>query len=237
MEALLIVFMTAQRWEEAQQAQRKFWQSRNSRMHVNEKFWARRINHGLNLNYDFFKNKDVLEVGCGATGIIFFLKNAKTRIGVEPMDVSDLIEDWKRPFVRKGVGEELPFENNCFDIVVCFSVLDQVIDPGKLIQEVHRVLRHKGDFLLWFQSLRNVYKYLQPILNKLDILRPHHFTLKEILTPALSNNNYSFEVMKENISKGLGLSLKLYLPITYKRIKNLIGTIMMNNVWLWLRKA
>jgi SAM-dependent methyltransferase len=228
--------MTVQRWEEAQQAQKKFWQSRNSMTHISEKFWAKRLNRGLDLNYDFFKNKGVLEVECGATGIIYFLENTKTRIGIEPMDVNDLIEDWKRPYVRKGVGEELPFENKCFDIVVCFSVLDQVIDPGKLIQEVHRVLRHKGEFFLWFQSLRNVYKFLQPILNKLDVLRPHHFTLKEILTPALINNNF-FEVRKENVSKGLGLSLKLYLPITQKRIKNLIGNIIMDNVWLWLRKA
>jgi hypothetical protein len=43
--------------------------------------WNERISHGFDLNYDFFNNKDILEVGCGATGIIFFLKNAKTKIG------------------------------------------------------------------------------------------------------------------------------------------------------------
>jgi ubiquinone/menaquinone biosynthesis C-methylase UbiE len=228
------------RWREAQKAQRKFWQSRNSRMHINEKFWNERISHGFDLNYDFFKNKDVLEVGCGATGIIFFLKNTKTRIGVEPMDVSDLIEDWKRPFVRKGVGEQLPFEDSSFDIAICFSVLEHILDPARLIGEVHRVLRHRGDFLLWFHCLRYQFKYLQPVLNKIDSVRPHHFTLCEILRLLLNNNNNntnkSFEIIKQNIFRGLGLPLNQYFPTTQTRIRNLIGTCLMNDVWLWLRK-
>ena len=236
------LFMTNQRWKEAQQSQKKFWQARASMTHVNEKFWAEMINRGLDLNYEFFTNKDVLEVGCGATGIIFFLENTKSKIGIEPMDISDLINnnnnDWKKQFVRKGVGEQLPFENNSFDIVICFSVLEHTLDPAKLIQEVHRVLRDKGEFLLWFQSLRSQYKYLKHILNKVDSLRPHHFTLNEILTVALkNNNNNNFDVRKKNVSTGLGLPLSRYLPITHKRIKNLIGTIMTNNVWLWLRKV
>jgi hypothetical protein len=59
------------------------------------------ITHGFNLNYEFFTNKDVLEIGCGATGIIFFLKNAKSRVGVEPMDMNQFIDNCKKPFVEK----------------------------------------------------------------------------------------------------------------------------------------
>ena len=208
--------------------------------HISEKFWAKRLNRGLDLNYDFFKNKEVLEVGCGATGIIFYLKNAKTRIGIEPMDVDDLIEEWKRPFVRKGVGEELPFEDGSFDIAICFSVLEHILDPTKLIGEVRRVLRDKGDFLSWFHCLRNQFKYLQPFLNKIDSARPHHFTLCEVLTLMLNgnnnNNNKSFEIIKQNIFRGLGLPLNQYFPTTQARVKNLIGTCLVDDVWLWLRK-
>jgi ubiquinone/menaquinone biosynthesis C-methylase UbiE len=197
------------RWRKAQKAQRKFWRSRNSMTHVNEKFWSERISHGFDLNYDFFNNKDVLEVGCGATGIIFFLKDTKTKIGIEPMDLNDLIEDWKRPFVRKGVGEELPFEDRSFDVTICFSVLEHILDPAKLIGEVYRVLRDNGDFLLWFHCLRNQFKYLQPFLNKIDSARPHHFILHEILTLILNNsninsnnnNNKSFEINYTNKDK------------------------------------
>lgn len=225
------------RWTRAQKAQKDFWLSRNSMTHIDEKFWNGRINHGFNLNYDFFNNKDVLEVGCGATGIIFFLKNAKTRIGIEPMEVDDLIEDWKRPFIRKGIGEELPFEDGSFDVVICFSVLEHTADPARLVEEVSRVLRKNGDFLLWFHCLQGQYKILRSFLNKMDAVRPHHFMLNEILTLMLNNdNNKSFKVMKQNVFRGLGLPLIQYFPTTRSRMRNLIGTCMMYDVWLWLRK-
>jgi hypothetical protein len=49
-------------------------------IYVNEKLWNERISHGFDLNYDFFNNKDILEVGCGDTGIIFFSKIQKQRL-------------------------------------------------------------------------------------------------------------------------------------------------------------
>jgi ubiquinone/menaquinone biosynthesis C-methylase UbiE len=227
--------MISQRWKKAQKAQKNFWQSKESMSHINEKYWHKMIHRGFNLNFEFFNNKDVLEVGCGATGLIFFLENAKSRIGIEPMDMTDLIDDWKKPLVRKGVGEQLPFESHSFDIVICFSVLEHTLNPAKIIQEVHRVLRDKGEFLLWFHTLQNQYKFLQGILNKVDLARPHHFTLNEILK-LVFNINTSFEVKEKKIFKGLGLPLNCCLPFTGNKIKNLIGSCMMNDVWLWLRK-
>ena len=228
--------MINQRWKKAQKSQKNFWNAKDSMSHVNEKFWDKMIHHGFNLSYDFFNNKDVLEVGCGATGIIFFLEKAKSRIGIEPMDMTDLIDDWKKPFVRKGVGEQLPFENHSFDIVICFSVLEHTLNPENIIQEAHRVLRDNGEFLLWFHTLQNQYKFLQGILNKVDSARPHHFTLDEILALVHNNNNTSFEIKEKKIFKGLGLPLNCCLPFTGKKIKNLIGSYMVNDVWLRLRK-
>jgi hypothetical protein len=97
------------------------------------------------------------------------------------------------------------------------------------------VLRDKGEFLLWFHTLQDQYKFLQGVLDKVDSARPHHFTYNEILTLVLNNNN-PFEVKEKKIFKGLGLPLNCYLPFTSSKVKNLIGTCMMNELWLWLRK-
>jgi ubiquinone/menaquinone biosynthesis C-methylase UbiE len=238
--------MINQRWKNAQKAEKKFWQSSGSMNHINEKYWCKMINHGFNLNYEFFTNKDVLEIGCGATGIIFFLKNAKSRVGIEPMDMNQFIDSWKKPFVRKGIGEELPFDNNSFDVVICFNVLDHTLNPAKVIQEIHRVLRNKADCLLWLHTLRNQYKFVQGILNKVDTPHPHHFTLNEILTLVLNNNTTSFEVKKKNIFKGIGflreqekIQQQQQHHSTLKKhvIKVSIANRLLNDVWLWLRKS
>ena len=46
-----------------------------------------------------------------------------------------------------GVGEDLPYEDAAFDIVVCVDVLEHVSDLAKVMAETTRVLRPGGVFL------------------------------------------------------------------------------------------
>ncbi|MGA9412502.1 MAG: bifunctional 2-polyprenyl-6-hydroxyphenol methylase/3-demethylubiquinol 3-O-methyltransferase UbiG [Roseobacter sp.] len=46
-----------------------------------------------------------------------------------------------------GVGEELPYETEAFDVVVCVDVLEHVGDLTKVLAEVARVLKPGGLFL------------------------------------------------------------------------------------------
>jgi 2-polyprenyl-6-hydroxyphenyl methylase/3-demethylubiquinone-9 3-methyltransferase len=46
-----------------------------------------------------------------------------------------------------GVGEELPYENAAFDVVVCVDVLEHVGDLTKVLAEMARVLKPGGLFL------------------------------------------------------------------------------------------
>ena len=47
-----------------------------------------------------------------------------------------------------GSAENLPFEDNSFDNVFCSCVWRNVSDTNKALQEVHRVLRPAGKFIL-----------------------------------------------------------------------------------------
>jgi 2-polyprenyl-6-hydroxyphenyl methylase/3-demethylubiquinone-9 3-methyltransferase len=46
-----------------------------------------------------------------------------------------------------GAGEQLPFADATFDAVVCMEVLEHVDDPGAVVAESARVLRHGGIFI------------------------------------------------------------------------------------------
>ena len=46
-----------------------------------------------------------------------------------------------------GVGEDLPYENESYDAVVCVDVLEHVSDVTKVLSEVARVLKPGGVFL------------------------------------------------------------------------------------------
>lgn len=41
-------------------------------------------------------------------------------------------------------GHDLPFRDHCFDAVVCQAVLEHVVDPKRVVSEIHRVLTPSG---------------------------------------------------------------------------------------------
>ena len=171
--------MFSERWNRAQVAEKKFWLSTKDSWSIQNptRYWHGILAHGFNLDYDFFSGKSVLEVGCGPSGVIFSLDNAKSRVGLEPMNLDGLVnDDKKKSIIKKGVGEEIPFENDSLDTVISFNALDHSVNPVQVIREIHRVLRPDGEFLLWI--------YVQ------------------ILIPIKDS---SFEIKYRNYEKGTGL--------------------------------
>ncbi|MEL6243000.1 MAG: bifunctional 2-polyprenyl-6-hydroxyphenol methylase/3-demethylubiquinol 3-O-methyltransferase UbiG [Pseudomonadota bacterium] len=69
-----------------------------------------------------------------------------------------------------GVGEELPYENAAFDVVVCVDVLEHVGDLTKVLADVARVLKPGGLFL--FDTInRNLLSRFATITFAENILR------------------------------------------------------------------
>lgn len=181
------------------------------------------MNHGFKIDYSFFADKSVLEVGCGPTGIIFELNQSRTRVGLEPMDLHDLVnEEERKSIVKGGIGEEIPYPDNYFDVVLSFNALDHSVDPRKVIREIHRVLRKGGDFLLWIYVLRDQYEIFQSLLDRLDSPHPFHFTMAQLM---LRIPGTLFDVKYRKVDKGTGLP--------NSTMKKIIANGMMNTLWLW----
>jgi SAM-dependent methyltransferase len=84
----------------------------------------------------------VLEVGCGAHGLIFFF-GAENGVGVDPLadHYRTLFPAWQhRAQTIAASGEALPFEDNSFDVVLCDNVVDHAHDPAQILREIARVM-------------------------------------------------------------------------------------------------
>jgi SAM-dependent methyltransferase len=92
----------------------------------------------------------VIEVGSGAHGLIFYF-GAKHGVGVDPLAVSyrGLFPRWQNCAATiAAVGEQLPFANASFDVVLCDNVVDHAESPKQIVAELVRILRPGG--LLYF---------------------------------------------------------------------------------------
>jgi len=92
----------------------------------------------------------VIEVGSGAHGLIFYF-GTKHGVGVDPLAVSyrGLFPRWQVCAATiAAVGEQLPFANESFDVVLCDNVVDHAESPKQIVAELVRILQPGG--LLYF---------------------------------------------------------------------------------------
>jgi SAM-dependent methyltransferase len=96
------------------------------------------------------KNARVIEVGSGPHGLIFGFE-AGLGVGVDPLAVEykRLFPDMQRyASTVAAIGEELPFADEFFDVVLSDNVIDHATRPLAIVDELVRVLRRGG--LLYF---------------------------------------------------------------------------------------
>ena len=229
--------MASSRWTSAQHSEKKYWHARKEWINDedrNKKFWEEMIWEGYILNYDFFKDKRVLEIGCGPAGIIFSINNAKDRVGLEPLDITHLLNSSrKKSVIKSGSGENIPYSDKSFDVILCFNVLDHTINPSKVLNEIYRVLDENGEFLLWVHVLKQRFKFLTPILNKVDSPHPHHFTATDILDLV---DPMGLKLSYKKIFNGLGPISHSKVNPNVNTLKFRIGEFMMDDLWLRLKK-
>ena len=165
---------------------------------------------------------NVLEVG-GGTGanLEYFPKNTQlTMLEPDIHMIKKLIarvnSSGKDVQIVKSFGENLPFEDNCFDSVVTTLVLCMVEDVEKVISEIYRVLKPGGKFFFYehivAESLRG--RMLQHLLDPMWKLATTGCHLKRDILGIIEGTPYT-EVEHQTFNLNVGI------PIT---IPNIVGS-------------
>lgn len=96
-------------------------------------------------NILFVKGK-TLDFGCGTKPYQKLFANSKQYIG---LDVKTSINSHNHGQVDIFYdGNKIPFDNETFDSVVSFEVIEHLFDPANLLQEIYRVLKKNSYFVL-----------------------------------------------------------------------------------------
>ena len=137
-------------------------------------------------------NKRVLDVGCNTGyGTNILCKSAGKVIGV---DVSEsAIELANDQYGHRGIeflnidGQDLPFEDQSFDFVVSFQVIEHIVDYSKFINEMKRVLTLDGVIIFTTpNALLRLYPGMKP-WNKFHVREFNHHEFKDMLEGFFEN--------------------------------------------------
>lgn len=138
-----------------------------------DQYHFEKLHHLLRLvDFDGWRGKDVLEVGCGAgVDLVRFARGGARVVGVDlapsAIDLAraNFEQQQLTADLRVANGEALPFADNSFDLVFAHGVVQYTADPAKLVAECHRVLRPGGQAIFqvynrvsWLNALSKVMK-------------------------------------------------------------------------------
>jgi SAM-dependent methyltransferase len=117
----------------------------------------RLIFHALEEELPDWREKEILDVGCGTGVILTRLGNPDKNAGVDlsPVAVAFCRERGLNN-VMEGDISALPFPDQSFDAVICSSVLyhQWVGDVGDAVSEMYRILRPSGVLLINVPAFR-----------------------------------------------------------------------------------
>ncbi len=157
-------------------------------------------------------NGRVFEIGCGG-GINQQFYNAAaidSYAGIDPG--GKLLEyaraeatkkGWKAD-IRDGIGEDIPFESESFDTVVCTYTMCSVQDQAQVVREMRRILK-PGGRLLFLEHGRSpdasvakwqdrIEPYWKPIAGGCHLTRP--------ITSAVRDGGFAVEPLGERYAPG-----------------------------------
>lgn len=116
---------------------------------------------------EMFKDKVVLDIGCGAGGktIYYASKGVKEITGIEILEkyrneAENLAKNYnlqdKFKFVQ-GDASNMPFEDEIFDTIIMNDAMEHVDQPEMVLKECYRVLKKNGKLYLNFPPYNHPY--------------------------------------------------------------------------------
>jgi ubiquinone/menaquinone biosynthesis C-methylase UbiE len=205
------------RWKIAQVSEKEYWDGYSTesllkeskdrypkKAKVLERVWSDYIN--------LDKKMRILQVGCGPEDVINYLEIGKN-YSIDPL--ADYYQkhfniDYKKSNLKKGRGEEIPFPDKFFDIVILINVLDHTQLPDKVLSEISRVLKDEGIFhfenYMYQKRFIRIARFWGTIKERFtkeifNIHHPYMFTLIDLRALIAKN----FSTINEEIGKDIGL--------------------------------
>ncbi len=119
--------------------------------------------------------KRVLDIGCGAGNMFHHLARYGSVVGVDNNPRPLLIARERGYDVREGVAEELPFEDDSFDLVALLDTVEHCSDDMAVLRDCYRVCTPGGFLVVTVPAFMGLWSHN-------DVLNDHkrRYTAREL---------------------------------------------------------
>ncbi len=200
-----------ERWKIAQESEKEYWSDYDNDSILQESQGRNPERAKMMLEkwkpiIDINEKSKILQIGCGPEDVINYFQIGELH-SIDPL--ADFYQerfklDYKKSGLVKGTGENLPFPDKYFDIVILANVLDHVQSPDKVLREIKRVMKDNAVFHFEifiyqknFLRIAKLFGKMKELIKKqlYNIHHPYTFTINEI-QPLL---NKDFKILSEEI--------------------------------------
>ena len=141
----------------------------------------------------------VLDVGCGIGDLLEFRRGA---IGVDVNSFNVKICKQKGLNAQIMEPDYLPFSDQIFDSILLDNVLEHIERPGKLIDEIRRVLRPSGSLLVGVPGIKGYlsdrdHKVFYDEKGLADLAVKHGFTVHKLFYMPLLKSSWLSERLRQ----------------------------------------
>ena len=156
---------------------------------------------------DSIKYESVIDTGCGDGGLFSLIKKNSKYIGVDisPTQLkafkNSLDSTSNMPVLIEADVNNLPLKDKSFDVAIACDVLEHVIDPLVVIQEIKRVVKKGGHIIIGIPN-ENLLELVRLITLRFPLRSPDHIYAI-----------YPSDIKKHfpNIIKKVGVPFNLFL--------------------------
>ncbi|GMR05151.1 MAG: hypothetical protein BMS9Abin23_1093 [Thermodesulfobacteriota bacterium] len=194
----------SKRWEMAQDIERIYWKKDFFRESEFKELLSKysKVFGEVESRYGFSRDTKILDLGCGATcPSVLFTRGVK--YGVDPLAKEFLEKDREKLSGKirllTGSGENIPFADGFFDVVLCRNALDHMDNVDQVMREIKRVVKDKGLVILSIYTYTPFITFLKKTSEVIPFLRnvEHPFTFTPVGFGAFCRR--FFETLEERV--------------------------------------
>ncbi len=114
----------------------------------------KRIHTRYHFASEMCSDKEVLEVACGSgQGLSYLANKARHVVGgdIDEKNLNlarDTYSGRNNIEIQQLDAQNMPFDNNSFDVVILYEAIYYLAQPEKFLSEAHRVLREQGVLII-----------------------------------------------------------------------------------------